>query len=200
MIICQVYEAEKVVTRTRVYHRSCLACSVCSRGLEAATATEAGDGRVYCRGCYSRHCCTTLYCTLHQHYADPRQFCSLVSHRYGARAGVRAGAQEAGCARCGDKVFSVDQVHHLQHVTCVAPGARWWRARASCTTASASPAPPAPPSSPPPASAAARTGTSTAGSATAQGDGVLCRAGNEHSRSLKLVLQLHLLYLGLMPF
>ena len=122
-MICQVYEAEKVVTRTRVYHRSCLACSVCSRGLEAATATEAGDGRVYCRGCYSRHCCTTLYCTLHQHYAHPRQFCSLASHRYGARAGVRAGAQEAGCARCGDKVFSVDQVHHLQHVTCTAPGA-----------------------------------------------------------------------------
>ena len=54
MLVWQGYEAEKVVTRTRVYHRSCLACSVCSRGLEAATATEAGDGRVYCRGCYSR--------------------------------------------------------------------------------------------------------------------------------------------------
>ena len=118
MLVWQVYEAEKVVTRTRVYHRSCLACSVCSRGLEAATATEAGDGRVYCRGCYSRHCITTLYCASHHHYTDPRQFCSLASHRYGARAGVRAGAEEAGCARCGDKVFSVDQVEHLQHLTC----------------------------------------------------------------------------------
>ena len=118
MLVWQVYEAEKVVTRTRVYHRSCLACSVCSRGLEAATATEAGDGRVYCRGCYSRHCITASPTLSSYLYTDPRQFCSLASHRYGARAGVRAGAEEAGCARCGDKVFSVDQVEHLQHLTC----------------------------------------------------------------------------------
>ena len=103
MRMCQVYEAEKVVTRTRVYHRSCLACSVCSRGLEAATATEAGDGRVYCRGCYSRHCCTTLYCTLHRHYTDPGSSAAWSATGTGRGRGCGRGPRRRGAPGAGTR-------------------------------------------------------------------------------------------------
>ena len=87
MMMWQVYEAEKVVTRTRVYHRSCLACSVCSRGLEAATATEAGDGRVYCRTC-----CRSL-ATRETHNTNT------------ATDSIKAEGDMAGCPACGGKVM-----------------------------------------------------------------------------------------------
>ena len=174
LMLMQVYEAEKVVTRTRVYHRSCLACSVCSRGLEAATATEAGDGRVYCRGCYSRHCCTTLYCTVHYTITmlSPGSSAAWPATGTGRGRGCGPGRRRRGAPGAGTRCSAWTRWSTCSISPVTSTWSRWWRARASCTTASVSPAPPAPPSSPPPASAAGRTGTSTAAGATAPGDRV----------------------------
>ena len=48
-----VYEAEKVVSRNSLYHRSCLACQQCAKKLSPSNFFDASDGHVYCRQCYS---------------------------------------------------------------------------------------------------------------------------------------------------
>ena len=48
-----VYEAEKVVTKCNLYHKSCLACFDCNKKLDPSNFYDARDGHIYCRQCYS---------------------------------------------------------------------------------------------------------------------------------------------------
>ena len=51
----KVFEAEKVVTAGGVYHRQCLVCQGCGRGLQEAGQGQAGpEGGLYCAQCYAR--------------------------------------------------------------------------------------------------------------------------------------------------
>ena len=48
-----VYEAEKVKTKSHSYHKKCLTCAACRRALDASSYYEGSDKMVYCKGCYT---------------------------------------------------------------------------------------------------------------------------------------------------
>jgi hypothetical protein len=48
-----VFEAEKIVSKHNLYHKSCLTCFQCKHPMDASSFFDASDGQVYCRGCYS---------------------------------------------------------------------------------------------------------------------------------------------------
>ena len=48
-----VYEAEKIVTKRGLYHKTCLACFDCTKKLDPSNFYDARDGHIYCRQCYS---------------------------------------------------------------------------------------------------------------------------------------------------
>ena len=48
-----VYEAEKVASKHNLYHKSCLTCYDCNRGLDSSTFFDANDKQVYCKSCYT---------------------------------------------------------------------------------------------------------------------------------------------------
>ncbi len=52
---CQgvVFEAEKVVSKKNLYHKSCLSCWDCLKKLDPSNFFDANDGKIYCRQCYS---------------------------------------------------------------------------------------------------------------------------------------------------
>ena len=47
VIIGQVFEAEKQVTKTGVIHKYCLGCNDCHCNLDASSFYNGGDGEVY---------------------------------------------------------------------------------------------------------------------------------------------------------
>ena len=48
----RVFEAEKMMTRTRVFHRKCFSCEECSRALDSSNVAEGpGGDTVYCHNC-----------------------------------------------------------------------------------------------------------------------------------------------------
>ena len=48
----RVFEAEKMTTRTRVFHRKCFSCEECSRALDSTNVAEGpGGDAVYCQNC-----------------------------------------------------------------------------------------------------------------------------------------------------
>ena len=58
----RVFEAEKMMTRTRVFHRKCFSCEECSRALDSTNVAEGpGGDAVYCKNCeYSGLCKLSL--------------------------------------------------------------------------------------------------------------------------------------------
>jgi len=88
-----VFEAEKVPTRSRWFHKSCFSCNLCKHKLDCSTFVEGPQDEIFCKTCYTR------------------EFNSCGRNRYGEKPGIKAGdGDKSGCLRCGDKVFSVDKV------------------------------------------------------------------------------------------
>ena len=44
-----VFEAEKVMTKSHYFHRGCLTCSHCGKGLNPTNFIDASDGDIYCK-------------------------------------------------------------------------------------------------------------------------------------------------------
>ena len=103
----RVFEAEKIVTKSSWYHKTCFACSKCKHKLDIGNYVEVGPLQVFCKTCYAR------------------EYCSNEKHKFGDKTGVKADeGDKSGCQRCGDKVFSVDKVlgrtgvYHKQCLSC----------------------------------------------------------------------------------
>ena len=103
----KVFEAEKVPTKNRWFHKSCFSCNLCSHKLDLSSFVEGPQDEVFCQTCYTR-----------VHNARGR-------NRYGEKGGIKAEeGDKSGCLRCGDKVFSVDKVlgksgvYHKQCLSC----------------------------------------------------------------------------------
>ena len=103
-----VYEAEKIVTRSQSYHRKCLACSSCRRALDASSYYEGSDSLVYCKGCYTA------------------QFGDLAPAPAEEMIHFPAtGPEDTKCGGCGGKVFEAEKMvssfgtFHRQCFKCV---------------------------------------------------------------------------------
>jgi hypothetical protein len=45
-----VYEAEKMISKNKSWHRRCFNCSDCHRSLDSTNLCDAPNGEIYCRG------------------------------------------------------------------------------------------------------------------------------------------------------
>ena len=52
-ILGKVFEAEKMTSKSGLYHKKCFTCGNCKRALDYQLCTEGPDGNVYCKLCYS---------------------------------------------------------------------------------------------------------------------------------------------------
>lgn len=50
-----VYEAEKMISKSKVWHKRCFSCNECHKSLDSTNLCDAQDGEIYCRGCYGRN-------------------------------------------------------------------------------------------------------------------------------------------------
>ncbi|XP_014253564.1 muscle LIM protein Mlp84B-like isoform X2 [Cimex lectularius] len=51
----EVYAAEQMISKNRVWHKRCFSCGDCHRSLDSTNLNDGPDGDIYCRGCYGRH-------------------------------------------------------------------------------------------------------------------------------------------------
>lgn len=92
---CQgkVYEAEKMTSRDRWYHKHCFACALCNHLLDNSNCMEGPNEEVYCKTCYVREYFTggrNMFC-------DARTMPTTLNPRN-------------GCPKCQKQVFDVDKV------------------------------------------------------------------------------------------
>ena len=50
----QVFHAERVEVKNKVYHKRCACCFNCTKPLSSRDLCEGKDGNIYCTSCYSR--------------------------------------------------------------------------------------------------------------------------------------------------
>ncbi|XP_075234397.1 muscle LIM protein Mlp84B-like isoform X2 [Lycorma delicatula] len=50
----EVYAAEQMISKSRIWHKRCFSCADCHRSLDSTNLNDAPDGDIYCRGCYGR--------------------------------------------------------------------------------------------------------------------------------------------------
>ncbi|KAG4074923.1 hypothetical protein HA402_009348 [Bradysia odoriphaga] len=50
-----VYEAEKMISKDRIWHKRCFSCVECRKSLDSTNLNDAPDGEIYCRSCYGRN-------------------------------------------------------------------------------------------------------------------------------------------------
>ncbi|XP_049539837.1 muscle LIM protein Mlp84B-like isoform X1 [Anopheles darlingi] len=50
-----VYEAEKMLSKNRVWHKRCFSCFDCHKSLDSTNLNDGPNGEIYCRGCYGRN-------------------------------------------------------------------------------------------------------------------------------------------------
>lgn len=50
-----VYEAEKMISKNRHWHKRCFSCGDCHKSLDSTNLCDGPDNEIYCRGCYNRH-------------------------------------------------------------------------------------------------------------------------------------------------
>ncbi len=48
----KVFEAEKISSRSFLFHKNCFSCKACGHRLDATTSMEGPNGEVYCKTCY----------------------------------------------------------------------------------------------------------------------------------------------------
>lgn len=49
-----VYEAEKMLSKGRLWHKRCFSCNDCHKSLDSTNLCDAPDAEIYCRPCYGR--------------------------------------------------------------------------------------------------------------------------------------------------
>ena len=89
----KVFEAEKIPTKSSLFHRSCFSCYLCNHKLEPSTYIDGPNNEIFCKTCYNR------------------EYNSNVKNKFTEKKGVKAeqGDKEA-CLNCFNKVFMVDRV------------------------------------------------------------------------------------------
>ncbi|XP_053670716.1 muscle LIM protein Mlp84B isoform X4 [Anopheles nili] len=50
-----VYEAEKMLSKNRIWHKRCFSCFDCHKSLDSTNLNDGPNGEIYCRGCYGRN-------------------------------------------------------------------------------------------------------------------------------------------------
>merc|ERR1712023_565890 len=51
----EVYAAEQMISKNKIWHRRCFTCGDCSRSLDSTNLNDGPDGDIYCRACYGKH-------------------------------------------------------------------------------------------------------------------------------------------------
>ncbi|XP_034243871.1 muscle LIM protein Mlp84B-like isoform X3 [Thrips palmi] len=51
----EVYAAEQMISKNRIWHKRCFGCKDCGRSLDSTNLNDGPDDDIYCRGCYGRN-------------------------------------------------------------------------------------------------------------------------------------------------
>ena len=102
----KVFEAERMRTKTKVFHKNCLSCLNCGHALNYSSMLCDREGEVFCKPCYNKL------------FADNKQneYLSLNKGREAAE-----GDKDA-CLKCNHKVFKAEGVYTRSgpyHMTCL---------------------------------------------------------------------------------
>ncbi|KAL5288122.1 CSRP1 family protein [Megaselia abdita] len=108
-----VYAAEQMLARGRMWHKECFKCGQCSKGLDSISCSEAPDGFIYCKLCYSKKFGPkgygfglgggTLQSDITANGDQAPKTTVIDPSIIQARPGE-------GCPRCGGVVFAAEQV------------------------------------------------------------------------------------------
>jgi len=106
----KVFEAEKMTTKSGLYHKKCFTCGNCKRALDYQLCTEGPDSNVYCKLCYSH---------MYGHKAKPNLNTADVTAIQGQEG------EATTCPRCQGMVFDAEKrvaksgSYHKKCFTCV---------------------------------------------------------------------------------
>jgi len=106
----KVFEAEKMTTKSGLYHKKCFTCGNCKRALDYQLCTEGPDSNVYCKLCYSH---------MYGHKAKPNLNTADVTAIQGQEG------EATTCPRCQGMVFDAEKQvaksgsYHKKCFTCV---------------------------------------------------------------------------------
>lgn len=93
LIFSKVFEAEKMTTRNRYFHRNCFSCCNCNHPLDYTTCMEGPNNEIYCKTCYVK-----------EYFTGGR-------NKFGeTRAPLAEEGDKDACPKCRCKVFEVDKV------------------------------------------------------------------------------------------
>ena len=90
----KVFEAEKMVSRERMFHKECFNCCACAHKLDYSNCMEGPNSEVYCKTCYVKE----YFTGGRNKFGDS-----------GANLPVSCSEKE-GCLKCRKQVFEVDKV------------------------------------------------------------------------------------------
>ena len=108
----KVFEAEKMKTKSRVFHQKCFSCKLCQHSLSYNSMYCDREGEIFCKACYLK----TYFVGRPNHYLD-------TSRGEAVEGGEGVEGDPSGCVRCGVSVFQAERVvtrAGLYHSSCLA--------------------------------------------------------------------------------
>lgn len=102
----KVFEAEKMMSKSRVFHKQCFSCCKCNHSLDYTNSMEGPDSEVYCKTCYVK-----------EYFTGGR-------NKFGdSKSGPEVkGNDPESCPKCHRKVYEMDKVQlssHCYHKQCL---------------------------------------------------------------------------------
>ncbi|XP_021953785.1 muscle LIM protein Mlp84B isoform X1 [Folsomia candida] len=103
-----VYEAEKMLAKGSVWHKTCFSCASCRRPLDSILSCDGPDREIYCKACYGKNFGPKGY-----GYGYSPTLISVTGESTAPLSqnieGEKAPEGE-GCGRCGMKVFEAEKM------------------------------------------------------------------------------------------
>ena len=91
---CKVFEAEKMASKNRVYHKLCFSCVSCNHSLDQLNCMEGPNGEVYCKTCYVKE----YFTGGRNKFCDSRLGPEIVSN------------DPEVCPKCHRRVYDIDKI------------------------------------------------------------------------------------------
>ena len=102
---CKVFEAEKMVSKSRSFHKQCFTCCQCGHTLDYSNCMEATNNQIYCKTCYVK-----------EYFTGGR-------NKFGDTKGPEAAQDDPEtCPKCLKKVYDIEKVQtstHWYHKGCL---------------------------------------------------------------------------------
>ena len=102
---CKVYEAEKMMSKSRLFHKQCFTCSQCKHTLDYSNCMEGPNSEIYCKTCYVK-----------EYFTGGR-------NKFGEFKGGEGSLDDPDtCPKCLKKTYDMERVQtstHAYHKQCL---------------------------------------------------------------------------------